>query len=168
MSETAQLERSLIPQPLRFADSVRLTPAWLGLLLVAALLGSFLLLEWALGRFEALLAPYAPPERGEDFRVSLVMLVLAAYLPAAQMAGLRASRRALDELRPLLHCSAGEFAVLRGEMGSVHRLGYYCSAIAGLLFAPCQRSSSSSIPIANTAAKNWRSMYPLPSRCGVG
>jgi len=133
MSETAQLERSLIPQPLRFADSVRLTPAWLGLLLVAALLGSFLLLEWALGRFEVLLAPDAPPNLGEDFRVALVMLVLAAYLPAAQMAGLRASRRALDELRPLLRCSAGEFAAFRGETGSVHRLGYYCSAIAGLL-----------------------------------
>jgi hypothetical protein len=133
MSEAAQLERSFVPQPLRFADSVRLSPAWIGLLLAAALLGGFMLLEWTLGRFEALLAPNAPPELGEDFRVSLVMLVLAAYLPAAQMAGLRASRRALDELRPLLRCSAGEFAVLRREMGSVHRLGYTCSAIAGLL-----------------------------------
>jgi hypothetical protein len=133
MSETAQLERSFVPQPLRFAGSLRLSPAWIGLLLAAALLGGFLLLECALGRLEALLAPDAPPELGEDFRVSLVMLVLAAYLPAAQMAGLRASRRAVDELRPLLRCSAGEFAVLRGEMGSVHRLGYYCTAIAGPL-----------------------------------
>jgi len=133
MAETAQLERLFVPQPLRFAGSLRLSPAWIGLLLAAALLGGFLLVELAFGRFEALLAPDAPPERGEDFRVSLVMLVLAAYLPAAQMAGLRASRRALDELCPLLHCSAEKFAVLRGEMGSVHRLGYYCSAIAGLL-----------------------------------
>lgn len=133
MPEAAQPERSFVPQPLRFAASLRMPPAWIGLLLAAALLGCFLLLEWSLGRFEALLAPDAPPERGEDFRVSLVMLMLAAYLPAAQVAGLRASRRALDALHPLLRCSAREFAVLRGEMGSVHRLGYYCSAIAGLL-----------------------------------
>jgi hypothetical protein len=133
MPETAQLERWFIPQPLRFAGSLRLSPVWIGLLLAAILLAGFLMLEWALGRFEALLAPDAAPERGEDFRVSLVMLVLAAYLPAAQLAGLRASRRALDALRPLLGCSAGEFAVLRGQMGSVHRLRYTCSATAGLL-----------------------------------
>jgi hypothetical protein len=61
------------------------------------------------------------------------MLVLVAYLPAAQMAGLRASRRTLNELRPLLRCSAGEFSALRDGMGSVHPLGYRCSAITGLL-----------------------------------
>jgi len=80
-----------------------------------------------------LLGPDALPERGEDFRVSLVMLVLAAYLPAAQMAGLRASRRTLDELRPQLRCSAGEFSALRGGMGTVRPWGYRCSAITGLL-----------------------------------
>jgi hypothetical protein len=133
MVEAAKLEPPPIPQPLRFADSLGLSPVWIGGSLGAALLGGFLLLEWALGSFETMLAPDAPPERGEDFRVSLVMLVLAAYLPAAQMAGLRASRRAVEELRRLLHCSEDEFAALRGEMGSVHRLGYCCSAIAGLL-----------------------------------
>jgi hypothetical protein len=102
MTDAAQLERWRLPQPLRLADSVRASPVWIGIMLAAALLGGFLLLEWALGRFAVVLAPDAPPERGEDFRVSLVMLVLAAYLPAAQMAGLRASRRTLDELRPLL------------------------------------------------------------------
>jgi len=133
MAEAAKLEPPPIPQPLRFADSLGLSPVWIGGSLGAALLGGFLLLEWALGSFESMLAPDAPPERGEDFRVSLVMLVLAAYLPAAQMAGLRASRRAVEELRRLLHCSEDEFAALRGELGSVHRLGYCCSAMAGLL-----------------------------------
>ena len=133
MTDAAQLERARLPQPLRFADSVRLSPTWIGAMLAAALLAAFLLLEWALGRFGVLLGPEAVPERGEDFRLSLVMLVMAAYLPAAQMAGLRASRRTLDELRPLLRCSAGEFSALRKGMGSVRPWGYRCSAIAGLL-----------------------------------
>jgi hypothetical protein len=133
MTDAAQLGRLRLPQPLRFADSVRLSPAWIGMILAAALVVGFLLLEWVLGRFSVLLAPDAPPAGAEDFRVSLVMLVLAAYLPAAQMAGLRASRRALDELRPLLRCSAGEFSALRGGMGSVRSWGYRRSAITGLL-----------------------------------
>jgi len=133
MTDAAQLERSRLPQPLRFADSVRLSPVWIGTMLAVALLVGFLLLEWVLGRFTVLLAPDAPPAGGEDFRVSLVMLVLAAYLPAAQMAGLRASRRTLDELRPLLRCSTDEFSALRDGMGSVRPLGYRGSAIIGLL-----------------------------------
>jgi hypothetical protein len=135
MAEAVKLDPPPVPQPLRFADSLGLSPIQIGASLGAVLLGGFLLVEWALGRFELMLALDAPPERGEDFRVSLVMLVLVAYLPAAQLAGLRASRRAVDELRRLLHCSEDEFVALRGEMGSVHRLGYCCSAIAGLLIS---------------------------------
>lgn len=98
-----------------------LAGAALGLLLV----GAFLAVELAVGHLGRLLAADAPAHLGEDFRIAIVLMLVAAYVPAATVALARAARRTAAALAPVRRAEAASLAAGAGRYppGSLRRAG---------------------------------------------
>ena len=91
------------------------SPVRLGFAISLVLLVVFLVSETALNRWSAIAAdargdPLARTNEGplRDFRIAIVHILLAGYLPAAFVAVLRGGRRTVRELQGALDCSAEE------------------------------------------------------------
>lgn len=108
------------PWTLRAYEAVALEPAWIGVGVGAAALGSFVALELALGRLQRVLAGTAGG-LAEDVRLAIACLLLLAYVPTAYVYVLRALRGGLEELTPSLEVAPAELAALRREFDELPR-----------------------------------------------
>ncbi|MEJ2482330.1 MAG: hypothetical protein P8049_04210 [Gemmatimonadota bacterium] len=114
----------------------RISPVKLGLTITGVLLVVFLAWETMNGRW----APFMEAMRGErlyrqpggilrDFRIAIVHILLAGYLPAALLAVVQTGRRTVFELQGALACSADECEALAASI----RLDSSRMAVAGLI-----------------------------------
>jgi hypothetical protein len=99
----------------RLAARARGSPLRVSLAIGGAFAALFLLAELALGRMPVVFGPTAHT-RG-DFRLALVLIAVAAYLPGAYAYAVRGARETIDALAPALRCSPAELAALRAEAG---------------------------------------------------
>jgi len=118
------------------ARSHVLTPVRLGLTIAAVLLLVFLVWETAHGRWAEVAAALRsetlyrqPGGILRDFRIAIVHILLAGYLPAALLAVLRSGRKTVYELQDLLDCSPDECSALAASV----RLDPRGLAIAGFI-----------------------------------
>lgn len=125
------------PLTQRLAETPPWSPLRLALAIAAALLALFLGIEAAFGRFAILLGEGRSEwdlEAQVNFRIAIVMILLAAYLPAAYAAGVRGARRTVRELRPFLR--AGDDAVqLAASAGRFDRNRLRRAGLIGIAFS---------------------------------
>ena len=91
------------PLTQRLAETPPWSPLRLALVTAGTLFATFFALEALFGRFAVVFGdggdnPARDPQI--NFRLTLVMILLVAYLPAAYTLGVRGARRALEDLRP--------------------------------------------------------------------
>lgn len=97
----------------RALNASSLTPLAAGFALAAALLIVFFAFELALGRFDLLHEEHFR----EDVRVAVVLCLLAAYQPAAWLAGVRGTQRTAEELAPVVRPSPQAAALQQVGLG---------------------------------------------------
>lgn len=121
-----------IPEPWtqRLAARAPWSPWRLSLALGAGLALAFLAAEAAVGRLPVLLREEHP--RG-DFRVALVLVALAAYLPGAFAHLVRDARATVDALAPVLRGTPAAQAALRDEAGRFEPRALRRAGLAGVV-----------------------------------
>jgi hypothetical protein len=124
MSEAATApiasERAATPWLQRVAETPPWSPWRLAIAMAAALLVLFLAVELVFDRFPVVFGPGQDPwtEQSQvNFRITLVMILLVAYLPAAFVVGARGARGAIESILPALRGAPAELAALREEAG---------------------------------------------------
>jgi hypothetical protein len=115
MAEAGPATRELETRTTRLATRLRGSPPRLSLAIGGAFAAVFLLVELTLGRLPIVFGPASHP-RG-DFRLALVLIALAAYLPGAFAYARRGARETIGALGPALRCSQAELAALRAATG---------------------------------------------------
>ena len=105
----------------RLFEAARVSPLLLAAAISLTVLVVVFGLELAGGNLQEFLLGRAPGTRDEEYRFSAVFTLLIGYLPAAYTYAVRGSRRALDELRPLLQGTPVEVAALQRQAGRFER-----------------------------------------------
>ena len=89
------------PLTQRIAETPPWSPLRLALATAVTLFATFLALEALFGRLALVFGDGGGARESQiNFRFTLVMILLTAYLPAAYTLGVRGARRTLEELRP--------------------------------------------------------------------
>jgi hypothetical protein len=145
------------PWTQRLAETPPWSPFRLSLAIAAALGTAFLALEVALDRFPLVLA--GGHTRG-DFRVATVMIALIAYLPAAYVLAVSGTRRALDEIAPVLRCTPDEQAALRNRAGRFDPRALRRAGLCGIALALL-------VPLATNPLPETYSLRTLPPEANV-
>lgn len=104
------------PWTQRLAERTPWSPVRLSLAIGIGLAALFLATEAALGRLGLVFAAGARHPRG-DFRVALVMIAMAAYLPGALAHAVRGARETLEQLGSVLRCAPDDLVALREAAG---------------------------------------------------
>jgi hypothetical protein len=124
------------PWTQRIAESVPWSPWRLAAALAATLLVLFLAAEVALDRLPLVFGgghDFWAVDARVNFRITLVLILLVAYLPAAHADAVLSARRRIEELAPFLRgTSPGPLAasVGRFEPGALRRAGWIGVAVA--------------------------------------
>lgn len=106
---------------MRVADALSLRPAALGGAGLALLFGVLALVLFAGGAAGELLAGVAPAETAQDVRVAVVLSLILAYLPAAQLFAAQRAQRSLRELAPVLDLTPAEIEGEAVQIAHVER-----------------------------------------------
>lgn len=94
------------------------SPFAASVVIAAVLVAVFVAVEVALGHVALLLSGEAPVQMREDFRIAVVLLVIASYIPAATVSLTTTARRTARELGPALRAGAGGLADAVGRVPS--------------------------------------------------
>lgn len=113
-------ESTVTPWTQRLAETPPWSPWRLAIAIAIALLALFFGVELVFDRFPILLGN-GPADWTEDAqlnaRITLVMILLVAYLPAAFADGARGARCTIESILPSLRGTPAELAALRDEAG---------------------------------------------------
>ncbi|RIK99551.1 MAG: hypothetical protein DCC71_20220, partial [Proteobacteria bacterium] len=127
-----------VPWMQRLAATPPWTPWRLAAAIAAVLFAAFFAVEWITGRLEIVFGPdvgaHAETAR-VNFRITLVMIPLFAYLPAAFADGARSARRATADLAPHLRASPGETAAIVEQAGRFDPVALRRAGWIGVFFA---------------------------------
>jgi hypothetical protein len=99
------------PLTQRLAETPPWSPLRLALAIAALLFALFFAIEAIFDRFPIVLGDGTTEwdvESQVNFRITIVMILIVSYLPAAFAMGVRGARRSVEELRPFLR--AGDYA----------------------------------------------------------
>jgi hypothetical protein len=124
-----------VPWTQRIAETAPWSPWRLAAALASALLVIFLAAEISLDRLPLVFGggddPWAVDAR-VNFRITLVLILLVAYLPAACADAVRSARRRVEELAPYLRGTSGGLiaSVGRFEPAALRRAGWIGVAAA--------------------------------------
>ncbi len=121
MAQASPASPALSPWSERLFEAAQVPPLLVGAAISLSILVLVFGVELAGGNLQAFLAGTAPETRDEEYRFSIVFALLIGYLPSAYTYAVRASRRAVDELRPLLRGTPAEIAALHGQAGRFER-----------------------------------------------
>jgi hypothetical protein len=112
-------------------------PAWLGGAAIAlALLAVLAVVEFVAGDLRSFLRGEALPQKVDEYRFSLTLVLLAGYLPAALGYAVATSRRALRELTPVLRRGA-DVAALCASVGRFEPRARRRAGLLGVAAALC-------------------------------
>jgi hypothetical protein len=122
----------------RLFEAIPVAPIWIGAGIAAGLLTLFLLLSATLGDFSHLMAGETPFWKQRDARLSIVIVILAAFVPTAERYARLGARRHFEALLPLLEEREARQHALRFAQVDLRRrraagwLGLLLAPIAGL------------------------------------
>lgn len=108
------------PWTQRLAETPPWSPWRLALAIAASLFALFFAAEWALGRFPLVTSNEINPRTLDaqiNFRITLVMILIIAYCPAAFADGARSTRHTFTALAPHLDAPPETIAALRTQAG---------------------------------------------------
>lgn len=114
----------------RLADASRWPPFGVALVVGTGLVATFLLLSFAIGRLPLLFSGEAPLAVREDVRIGILLTLIAVYVPAAWISGVRSARRNVRALLPFL---PGGQAERSAWLESAGRYGTRNLRMAGVL-----------------------------------
>jgi len=118
----------------RLFEAAHVSPLLVGGAISLSLLVLLFGLELAVGNLGNFLRGTAPETRDEEYRFTAVFALIIGYLPAAYVYAVRGSRRALEDLRPVLRGTPAEVAALCAQAGrfegrDLRRSGIIAAAI---------------------------------------
>jgi hypothetical protein len=127
-----------VPWTQRLAETPPWSPWRLAIAIAVALFTIFFAAEWILGRFELVLSPESNPRTLDaqiNFRITLVMILIIAYLPAAFADGVRSTRATFAALAPHLDASPETITRLEAEAGRFDPARLRLAGAIGVAFA---------------------------------
>ena len=119
MAESSAASHAGTPLTQRLAETPPWSPLRLAIALAIALYMLFFAIEARFGRLPIVFGNGTSARdiaAQVDFRLTVVMVLIVAYLPAAYVVGVRGARRAVEELRPFLN-AGGDAAPLVAVAG---------------------------------------------------
>lgn len=126
------------PWTQRLAETPPWSPWRLAVAIAVALFAFFFAAEWILGRFALVASPESNAKTLDaqiNFRITLVMILIIAYLPAAFADGVRSTRATFAALAPHLRASPDVIARLASEAGRFDPARMRLAGAIGVAFA---------------------------------
>lgn len=119
----------------RWIERSGLPPAVCGAVITASVLALMVCGELLSGELGRVWRGEASAYKTSEYRFSAIIALLLGYLPTTWVLGVRASRRAFADLRPVLRGSAAELDALGATLGHFDRRSLRRVGLVGIAFA---------------------------------
>jgi hypothetical protein len=120
----------------RFYQTVPVSPVWVGLGIVVALLAVFLAIAWAFGGLAIVRAGDLGLWEYREARLGILVALLAGYLPTARRYVVLGAKKNLEDLLPLLAPSSRGSDAAQRRFGLLDARAARKAGLLGILIAP--------------------------------
>jgi hypothetical protein len=120
----------------RFYQAAPISPAWVGLGILAGLLLLFLVIAWAFGGIATVRAGEMGLWEYREARLAILVALLAGYLPTARRYVALGARKNLDDLLPLLETPGWGSEEVQRRYGPLDGRAVRKAGALGLLMVP--------------------------------